>query len=248
MQAKLGDLNVSKVVQKGLSYTQTGTPYYASPEVWRDMPYDSKSDIWSLGCVLYEMCALVPPFRADDMQGLYKKVIKGKFPRIPDHFSQEMATVIKFMLQISPNYRPSCDQILALPIVEALSKKFFPEEKYKQEDSEQNDLLRTIRISRNLFSLTERLPKSKYRGRSNDLMRNNSVDSNIGRIPAAQAIQNNSMVKMKNLGSQMELDQENAGKCPFALTSICANPFARERFETKRQQTKTQPGLRRRLA
>ena len=109
MQAKLGDLNVSKVVQKGLSYTQTGTPYYASPEVWKDMPYDSKSDIWSLGCVLYEMCALVPPFRADDMQGLYKKVIKGKFPRIPDHFSQEMATVIKFMLQISPNYRPSCD-------------------------------------------------------------------------------------------------------------------------------------------
>jgi NIMA (never in mitosis gene a)-related kinase len=109
MQAKLGDLNVSKIVKKGLSYTQTGTPYYASPEVWRDLPYDSKSDIWSLGCVLYEMCALVPPFRADDMQGLYKKVIKGKYPRIPDHFSQEMATVIKFMLQISPTYRPSCD-------------------------------------------------------------------------------------------------------------------------------------------
>jgi NIMA (never in mitosis gene a)-related kinase len=127
MQAKLGDLNVSKIVKKGLSYTQTGTPYYASPEVWRDMPYDSKSDIWSLGCVLYEMCALVPPFRADDMQGLYKKVIKGKYPRIPVHFSQEMATVIKFMLQLSPSYRPSCDQILALPIVESLSKKFFPD-------------------------------------------------------------------------------------------------------------------------
>lgn len=100
MEAKLGDLNVSKIVKKGLSYTQTGTPYYASPEVWKDMPYDGKSDIWSLGCVLYEMCALVPPFRADDMQGLFKKVVKGKYPRIPDHFSQEMATVIKFMLQI----------------------------------------------------------------------------------------------------------------------------------------------------
>ena len=80
------------------------------------------------------MCALVPPFRADDMQGLYKKVIKGKYPRIPDHFSQEMATVIKFMLQISPTYRPSCDQILALPIVEALSKKFFLEERNKLEE------------------------------------------------------------------------------------------------------------------
>jgi NIMA (never in mitosis gene a)-related kinase len=183
MQAKLGDLNVSKIVKKGLSYTQTGTPYYASPEVWRDLPYDSKSDIWSLGCVLYEMCALVPPFRADDMQGLYKKVIKGKYPRIPDHFSQEMATVIKFMLQISPTYRPSCDQILALPIVEALSKKFFPEERNKLEEiDEQQEMLRTIRISRNLFSLTERLPKSKYRGKSNDLQRNNSLDSHAARI------------------------------------------------------------------
>ena len=50
---KLGDLNVSKVLKKGLAYTQTGTPYYASPEVWQDQPYDMKSDIWSLGCVIY---------------------------------------------------------------------------------------------------------------------------------------------------------------------------------------------------
>lgn len=61
--AKLGDLNVSKVAQKdGLNYTQTGTPFYASPEVWRDEPYNSKSDIWSLGCVIYEMMMLHVPF------------------------------------------------------------------------------------------------------------------------------------------------------------------------------------------
>ena len=61
---KLGDLNVSKVAKRGMMFTQTGTPYYASPEVWKDQPYDSKSDIWSLGCVLYEMIALHPPFQA----------------------------------------------------------------------------------------------------------------------------------------------------------------------------------------
>ena len=61
---KLGDLNVSKVAEKGLLSTQTGTPYYACPEVWLDKPYDNKSDVWSLGCVLYEMVTLLPPFRA----------------------------------------------------------------------------------------------------------------------------------------------------------------------------------------
>ncbi len=52
---KLGDLNVSKVAKKGMLRTQTGTPYYACPEVWQDKPYDHRGDIWSLGCVIYEM-------------------------------------------------------------------------------------------------------------------------------------------------------------------------------------------------
>ena len=75
---KLGDLNVSKVVKNKLVYTQTGTPYYASPEVWADRPYDYNSDIWSVGCVLYELCTLKPPFRGNNLEQLYKNVTKGK--------------------------------------------------------------------------------------------------------------------------------------------------------------------------
>lgn len=96
---KLGDMNVSKVVNsRNLNYTQTGTPYYASPEVWKDEPYDFKSDIWSLGCVLYEMICLKPPFQANDMSGLYKKVIKGVFPRIPKTYSQDLWHLVSQML------------------------------------------------------------------------------------------------------------------------------------------------------
>ena len=92
-------MNVSKLANyKGLNYTQTGTPYYASPEVWRDDPYDSKSDIWSLGCVLYEMITLKPPFRAENMEGLYKKVLKGHYQKIPNTYSSELSYVIQQLL------------------------------------------------------------------------------------------------------------------------------------------------------
>ena len=82
---KLGDLNVSKVQDHNnrLAYTQTGTPYYASPEVWRDEPYDNKSDIWSLGCVLYEMCTFRPPFKGKDLETLYRSVQAGFYEPLP---------------------------------------------------------------------------------------------------------------------------------------------------------------------
>lgn len=113
-QAKLGDLNVSKVVEKGLGYTQTGTPYYASPEVWKDRPYDAKSDVWSLGCILYEIIALKPPFRAKNMQSLYRKVLKGAYPRIPGVYSKELGFVVKCLLQVAPQLRPTCSTLIAM--------------------------------------------------------------------------------------------------------------------------------------
>ena len=105
-------MNVSKIAKNGLLYTQTGTPYYASPEVWKDKPYDSKSDIWSLGCVTYEMATLKPPFRAEDMDGLYKKVVKGSYPKVGDNYSKALHSVIKSMLQVNPANRPSASQLL----------------------------------------------------------------------------------------------------------------------------------------
>ncbi len=106
---KLGDLNVSKIAKMGLCYTQTGTPYYASPEVWQDKPYDLKSDIWSLGCVIYEMTTLKPPFTDTSMQGLCRKVMKGNYPPISKTFSNDLNSILASMLKVNASIRPSCE-------------------------------------------------------------------------------------------------------------------------------------------
>ena len=88
-------LNVSKIMKEKLSYTQTGTPFYASPEIWRDKPYDFKSDVWSLGVIIYELCQLSVPFKADNIDDLYKKVCRGTYSAIPGHYSRELSALIK---------------------------------------------------------------------------------------------------------------------------------------------------------
>ena len=75
-------MNVSKIMKAGMNFTQTGTPYYASPEIWRDKPYDYKNDIWSLGVIVYELAMLEVPFKGQDLDELYKKVLRGKFKPI----------------------------------------------------------------------------------------------------------------------------------------------------------------------
>lgn len=112
---KLGDMNVSKIAKQGIMQTQTGTPYYCPPEVWQDKPYSSKCDIWSLGCVIYELTALKPPFLAKNMNELYSKVTKGKFPPIPQHYSAELSRMITFCLNTNPLQRPSAEEIAQMP-------------------------------------------------------------------------------------------------------------------------------------
>jgi len=87
------------------------------------MPYDSKSDIWSLGCVFYEVITLVPPFRAKDMKGLFKKVIEGVFEEPPKTYSQELTRTIKCMIKVNPKDRLSAEQLMRLPEVQQKIKQ-----------------------------------------------------------------------------------------------------------------------------
>jgi len=162
--AKIGDLNVSKVARRGVGYTQTGTPYYASPEVWKEEVYDNKSDIWSLGCVTYEMLTLHPPFRGKDMEDLYNKVIKGQYKSIGKNYSEDMNEIIKYLLKVNPKDRPNCDEILKHPIIKKRLEFFQAQagETDNFEDMDEGVLLKTIRIPNNIIFLGEKLPEKNY--------------------------------------------------------------------------------------
>lgn len=155
---KIGDLNVSKVARERMAHTQTGTPYYASPEVWNNQPYNYKSDVWSLGCVLYEVAALTPPFRADDLKSLKRRVCRGDFLKLPPEYSSELNDLLREMLQTHPGLRPGPKQLLSFPFVQ---RRYSCKEVSQVECS----LLSTIHLPKRMGILSKILPAPQYRGR-----------------------------------------------------------------------------------
>ncbi|CAD8202455.1 unnamed protein product [Paramecium pentaurelia] len=157
---KIGDMNISKVTHGANAKTQTGTPYYAAPEVWKGEQYSWPCDIWSIGCIIYELTTFQPPFRAADLLTLNKKIQAGQYDPIPPKFSQDLQDVLKILLQVDPKNRPNCDQILKNPKVIKNSGSLLVE--VEQNGVKQAKLLQTIKLPFNLKQLKDNLPKSKY--------------------------------------------------------------------------------------
>lgn len=111
---KLGDFGVAKVLEKTgqMALTCVGTPGYLSPEICGRRQYNSKSDIWSLGCVLYQLMTLRPPFTGRNMNQLLNAIVRGHFPPMPARFSYELRQTVAAMLRKNPEERPSAEALL----------------------------------------------------------------------------------------------------------------------------------------
>ena len=127
---KLGDFGLARVLHHDTSFAKTfvGTPYYMSPEQMKKVLYNEKSDIWSLGCLVYELCALIPPFTAPNQKLLAVKIKEGNHRRIPSRYSDELNECIDAMLHLSPSKRPQLRDVLKLPFLQKTVQLFETED------------------------------------------------------------------------------------------------------------------------
>ena len=166
---KLGDLGVAKLMKNNMTNTQIGTPHYMPPEVWRNRPYTFNSDVWALGCVLFEMCTFTVPFEARSMEELRFKVMKGKIPALPQVYSGDMQKMVKWLMILEPSQRPNIDAVLDHPSVRRRAHLApEPEPAVPQPTNavggEASDAvtLGTIKVPKNLRMLKKRLPAPNY--------------------------------------------------------------------------------------
>ena len=147
---KLGDFGISRVLSNTLELASTavGTPYYLSPEICENKKYNHKSDVWSVGVLLYELVALRVPFQGlpltptlhsrllmprtrspgNSFAQLVVAIARGAYPPPPTHYSQELCDLIAMLLRHKPSERPSVNEVLRVSVVKMRIRSFFSRE------------------------------------------------------------------------------------------------------------------------
>ncbi|XP_056339045.1 serine/threonine-protein kinase Nek11 isoform X4 [Oenanthe melanoleuca] len=122
---KIGDFGVSCLLMGScdLATTFTGTPYYMSPEVLKHQGYNTKSDIWSLGCILYEMCCMNHAFTGQNFLSVMLKIVEGETPSLPERYPSKLNAVLCSMLNKNPSLRPAAAEILKSSYIDEQLKK-----------------------------------------------------------------------------------------------------------------------------
>ena len=159
---KLGDFGLSRILNKDISFaiSRVGTPYYMSPEQIDEIRYNEKSDIWSLGCFLYELTTLHPPFEANTHLNLALKIKSGKVDNIPNIYSEKLCKVISMLLNIDQNVRPNIKEIISIPEISLRIKEKKIKENLKKLKKMENEL--RIRELNTKEKEEELLIKEKY--------------------------------------------------------------------------------------
>jgi len=172
---KIGDFGIAKALTntKNNATTIIGTPYYFSPEIINGEPYNYKTDIWSLGVVLYEMCCLKLPFESNNIAQLSIKIMKGKYDPIPNRYSKNMANLIKNMLNIDQKLRPNINEVLQSPLLKNYHNNKYANKSSKNLSSNKKPIINSYKSQYN-FKINEQLLEQKQNERKNLVNKNSN--------------------------------------------------------------------------
>lgn len=119
--AKLGDFGCArkldshgKIIEDEPNEHKVGTPFYLAPEIWNDQPCTKKTDVWALGVILHEMCALTVPFLAEDIESLSQKVLNQKPSLLPHSVNKSFQKIIQRCLLKKPELRATVEEIILM--------------------------------------------------------------------------------------------------------------------------------------
>jgi len=130
---RLGDFGVSKILENTEAFARTalGSLYYLSPEICQEKPYSFGSDIWALGCILYEMAALRVPFDAPNLRALVQKITHGPMPMVPSAYSQELRQLCGDLLHRDMKQRPTATELIQRRCMQEEIRRMLAEERAK---------------------------------------------------------------------------------------------------------------------
>ena len=211
-QVKIGDLGVAKILLKNsFAKTLIGTPYYLSPEICKEIPYNNKSDVWALGCILYELCTFKHPFDAKNQGALILKIMSNKPQNIDNYYSKELNDLIFLLLEKDSQKRPSCRDILQNDFIIKKIKNFGFNNYLKELDIEKNEIKNDKEKidqkqninSNNKVKITTKIIKinidNENQNNNNKIFKNNIIKENSKKI----------MNNINNLNKNKNSDQNN---------------------------------------
>lgn len=218
---KVGDFGIARVLENSnaLATTMIGTPYYMSPELFSNKPYDYKSDVWALGCCVYEVMTLNHAFDAKSLDALAFRIIQGKLPPMPGKYSPGLLNLVKMMLQKDQKKRPSIDRILGDTYIREQIREFLKNTKKQSTDGGATQQTHsTLSLSSQSDNTT--ITKTKYKENSSknvemtvtlDLEKIDEEEGAVG-IATESAIQTEKLPDAAQKGDEQQEIRNSADK------------------------------------
>ncbi|XP_071490539.1 uncharacterized protein [Diadema antillarum] len=230
---KIGDFGISRVLMgtTDMASTFTGTPYYMSPEVLKHEGYNSKSDVWSIACILYELCALQHAFEGQSLMGVMYKIVEGKTPTIPQQYDKNIQDILNVMLNRDPAKRPSAVEVTKLPFVtrhiEKMKNKMAEYREQQEEDA------------RKLSEETQEIAammreKTHYEDLQNESLRQRQEPAGLSPPEEDDYLKKLTPRERMQLKKMQKADQEAARLSMHARSNLAENIMRKETLKESR--------------